>query len=114
MYTVTLVIPSPRSIAMDNLNRALRVYDRLASPIVLTTATGGKRWIPRRLKPKAWAYIAERLWRARANAILSGALRVDSQSWVFVTDRIHDAESQGQWLQLLEDRAVEQAVLEGN
>jgi hypothetical protein len=112
--TVTLAIPSPRDIAIDNLNRALRVYNRLASPMVVTTDTGGKRWIPRRLKPKAWAYVAERLWRARANALLAGALRVDSQPWVFVTDRIHDAESQGQFLQLLEERSVELAMLEGN
>ena len=93
--TTTIDIPPPRKPltareqAYKALNHALRCYNKMAS----RPRTGN-----------AWAWMECELWNARADAVRLGALDRNSDNYVFVSDRLHDAQHRRQWARMLEDQ----------
>lgn len=81
------IMLSTRAAAIRQLAIALRAYEGLAS---------------RPRKRHAWAYVQCALWNARQDAVRAGILVRGTQSYVFVTDRLYDANMRVERANLLE------------
>jgi hypothetical protein len=82
-----LDLPSPAVIAHRALNTALRAYAGLSR---------------RKRTRRAWVYVENALWNARQDAVAAGVLARGSQSWEFVTGRLHDANAKVERARLAE------------